>query len=190
MAKKGFTDVTIKLCEKECNFKRVTNETLKKFSEKAEKEYNENVKSFVEEVEVLDDKRESLERKIAIKNKQVAMIENKSDVSDEEYDKVYTILDDIEHYEIELETIKQRLLELGNDNPSKEYNKKADELLAEKVETFLEGITATEFIKNSDPTDRIIAQNLEKYYQQAMVSTKESKIRIMIQEDVENFLKQ
>ena len=38
MAKKEFTDITIKICQRKCNFKRVTNETLTKFAEKAEKE--------------------------------------------------------------------------------------------------------------------------------------------------------
>ena len=82
MAKKEFTDVTIELCEKQLHFKRVTNETLTKFSEKAEKEYEETVKTFVDEVELLDDKRESLEKKIALKEKQVALIEDKHDASD------------------------------------------------------------------------------------------------------------
>ena len=102
MAKKEFTDITIEICQKECSFKRVTNETLTKFSEKAEKEYEETVKEFIENVELLDDKRESLEKKIALKNKQVEIIESKHDASDEEYDKVFTILEDIERLEDEL----------------------------------------------------------------------------------------
>lgn len=188
MAKKEFTDLTIKICQKECHFNRVTNETLTKFSEKAEEEYNNTVKAFVDEVELFDDKRQSLERKIALKQKQVESIENKSDASDEEYDKVFGLLEDIEKYEDELENVKVKLVELGQNSPNKEYAKKANSLLAEKVETFLDGITAKEFLKNSDPVDTIKAQNLEKYYQLAIIGERESKIVQMMKEDVDNFL--
>lgn len=188
MAKKEFTDITIKLCEKDCYFKRVTNETLTKFSDKAEQEYNDLVKTFVDDVELWDGKRESLEKRIALKQKQVEVIENKSDVSDEEYDKLFRILEEIEHEEDELETIKVKLIELSENNPTKEYSTRVDELLAEKVETLLEGITAKEFLKNSDPVDTIKARNLEKYYQLAIVGEREGKILNEMKEDVDNFL--
>ena len=74
MAKRDFTDVTIEICEKSLHFKRVTNETLTKFAEKAEKSYDEMVKSYIEEVEMLDDKRQGLEKRIALKEKQVSII--------------------------------------------------------------------------------------------------------------------
>ena len=189
MAKREFTDVTIQLCEKDLHFKRVTNETLTKFSDKAEKEYEETVKQFVDEVELLDDKRESLEKKIALKTKQVEIIESKEDASDEELDKVFGILEEIERLEDELDTVKAGLIELGKDNPTKEYSKRVDELLAEKVETLLDGITAKEFLTNSDPVDTIKARNLEKYYQLCIVGERESKIIQEIKEDVNDFLK-
>lgn len=188
MAKKEFTDVTIKICEKDLHFKRVTNETLTKFSDKAEKEYEETVKNFVDEVELLDDKRQSLEKRIALKNKQVEIIEAKHDASDEELDKVFHIIDEIEHLEDELDTVKVGLLELSKDNPTKEYSKKVDELLAEKVETLLDGITAKEFLTNSDPVDTIKARNLEKYYQLCIVGEREAKIIQEIKDDVADFL--
>ena len=188
MAKKEFTDITIKMCQKECHFKRVTNQTLTKFSDKAEKEYDESVKSFVEEVELYDDKRESLEKKISLKTKQVGIIENKSDATDDELDKVFGILEEIEKLEDELEIVKVKLMEYSKENPIKEYSKKADELLAEKVETLLDNITAAEFLKNSDPVDTIKARNLEKYYQLAIVGERESKILNEMREDVDNFL--
>ena len=188
MAKKEFTDVTIKLCEKDLHFKRVTNETLTKFSDKAEKEYEDTVKQFVDDVELLDDKRESLEKRIALKTKQVEIIEGKDDASDEELDKVFGILEEIEKLEDELDTVKAGLIELGKDNPTKEYSKKVDELLAEKVETLLDGITAKEFLTNSDPVDTIKARNLEKYYQLCIVGERESKIIQEIKDDVSDFL--
>ena len=150
MAKKEFTDITIKLCQKDCNFKRVTNQTLTKFADKVEKEYNETVKDFINEVEQLDDKRISLQKKIDLKNKQVSLIEKKQDATDDELDKMIDILDDVEHLEEELDIVKTRLVELGNDSPLDEHNKRTDELLAEKVETLLEGITAQEFMELSD----------------------------------------
>ena len=189
MAKKEFTDVTIEMCEKELHFKRVTNETLTKFSDKAEKEYNETVKQFVDDVELLDDKRESLEKKIALKQKQVDLIESKDDATDEGIDKALEILEDIDKLEDELETVKAGLMDLSKDNPSKEYNKKVDELLAEKVETLLDGITAKEFLTNSDPVDTIKARNLEKYYQLCIVGEKKSVIIQEIKNDVADFLK-
>lgn len=190
MAKKEFTDVTIEMCEKELHFKRVTNETLTKFSEKVEKEYNDKVKSYVEEVEVLDDKRESLEKKIALKTKQVELIESKEEGSDEGIDKALEILEEIDKLEDEVELIKIRLMEMSEDNPSKEYNKILDELLAEKVETLLDGITAKEFLKESTPVDTIKARNLEKYYQLCIVGEKKAKIIQEIKDDVADFLKQ
>ena len=90
--------------------------------------------------------------------------------------------------EVELETVKVKLLELGENNPRKEYYAHVDELLAEKVETMLDGITAKEFLKNSDPVDTIKARNLEKYYQLAIVGERESKIVNEMKEDVDNFL--
>jgi len=188
MAKREFTDVAIEICQKKLHFKRVTNETLTKFSEKAEKEYDETVKEFVDKVERLDDKRESLEKKISLKTKQGEIIESKEEPSDEELDKVMSILEDIEHLEDELETVKVSLVELGKDNPTKEYTKKVDELLAEKVETLLDGITAKEFLTNSDPVDTIKARNLEKYYQLCIVGEREAKIRQEIKDDVNDFL--
>lgn len=188
MAKREFTDVTIKLCEKNLHFKRVTNETLTKFSDKAEKEYEETVKSFVEEVELLDDKREGLEKRIALKEKQVSIIEGKQDLSDEELDKLFALIEEIEKLEDELDVVKAGLIELGKDNPTKEYSKKVDELLAEKVETLLDGITAKEFLTNSDPVDTIKARNLEKYYQLCIVGERESKIKQEIKDDVADFL--
>ena len=189
MAKREFTDVTIELCQKQLHFKRVTNETLTKFSDKAEKEYDETVKQFIEDVELLDDKRESLEKKIALKTKQVDLIESKEEGSDEGIDKALSILEEIDKLEDELETVKAGLIELGKDNPTKEYSKKVDELLAEKVETLLEGITAKEFLTNSDPVDTIKARNLEKYYQLCIVGERESKIIQEIKDDVSDFLK-
>ena len=189
MAKKEFTDITIEMCQKKLHFKRVTNETLTKFSDKAEKEYEELVKEFVEEVELLDDKRQGLEKRIALKTKQVDIIEGKEDPSDEELDKVFEILEDIEHLEDELDVVKAGLIKLDEKNPSKEYSKKVDELLAEKVETLLEGITAKEFLTLSDPVDTIKARNLEKYYQLCIVGERESKIVHEIKEDVSDFLK-
>ena len=188
MAKKEFTDVTIELCEKKLHFKRVTNETLTKFSDKAEKEYEENVKNFVDEVELLDDKREGLEKRIALKEKQVSLIESKHDPSDEELQKSFDIIDEIEKLEDELDTVKAGLLALSEKNPTKEYGKKVDELLAEKVETLLDGITAREFLANSDPVDTIKARNLEKYYQLCIVGERESKIIQEIKDDVSEFL--
>ena len=188
MAKKEFTDVTIELCEKKLHFKRVTNETLTKFSEKAEKEYEENVKAFVDEVELLDDKRTGLEKRIALKEKQVSLIESKHDASDDELQKSFEIIDEIEKLEDELDTVKAGLLALNEKNPTKEYSKKVDELLAEKVETLLDGITAKEFLTNSDPVDTIKARNLEKYYQLCIVGERESKIIQEIKDDVADFL--
>lgn len=189
MAKKEFTDITIKICQKECNFKRVTNQTLTEFSDKAEKEYEELVKDFIDEVELLDDKRQSLEKKIDLKNKQVSLIEKKHDASDEELDKMFSILDDVEHYEDELDTVKARLYELSKDSPTKEYSKRVDELLAIKVETLLDGITASEFLELSDPVDTIKARNLEKYYQLCIVGEREARILQEMKEDVDSFLK-
>ena len=188
MAKKEFTDITIEMCEKQLHFKRVTNETLTKFSEKAEKEYEENVKAFVDEVELLDDKRESLEKRIALKTKQVDIIENKSDATDEELDKAFAIIDEIDKLEDELEVVKAGLLDLSDNNPAKDYTKKVDELLAEKVETLLDGITAKEFLSNSTPVDTIKARNLEKYYQLCIVGERQSKIVQEIKDDVNDFL--
>lgn len=188
MAKKEFTDISIEICEKKLHFKRVTNETLLKFSEKAEKEYNDKVKSFIEEVELLDDKRQSLEKKIALNTKKVDIIESKDNPSDTELDKVISIIEEIEHYEDELETVKAGLLKLEENAPMKTYLKRVDELLAEKVETLLEGITAKEFLANSDPVDTIKARNLEKYYQLCIVGERESKINQEIKDDVNNFL--
>lgn len=189
MAKKEFTDITIELCEKQLHFKRVTNETLTKFSDKAEKEYEETVKNFVDEVEMLDEKRQSLEKRIALKTKQVEIIEGKEDASDEEFDKAFHILEEIDKLEDELETVKVGLVDLGKDNPTKEYSKRVDELLAEKVETLLDDITAKEFLTNSDPVDTIKARNLEKYYQMCIVGERESKIKQEIRDDVADFLK-
>lgn len=188
MASKEFTDVTIEICDKELHFKRVTNETLIKFSDKAEQEYNDNVKAFVDEVELLDDKRTSLEKRIALKTKQVDIIESKSDATDEELDKAFAIIDEIDKLEDELEIVKAGLLELSDNNPAKEYTRKVDELLAEKVETLLDGITAKEFLKNSTPVDTIKARNLEKYYQLCIVGEKQSKIIQEIKDDVADFL--
>ena len=164
--------------------------TLTAFADKAEKEYEETVKQFVEDVELLDDKRQSLEKKIALNQKKVDLIESKEYASDEGIDKALEILEEIDHLEDELETVKAGLMELSKNNPSKEYTKKVDALLGEKVETLLEGITAKEFLKESTPVDTIKARNLEKYYQLCIVGEKRSKIIQEIKDDVNDFLRQ
>ena len=189
MAKREFTDVTIEICEKSLHFKRVTNETLTKFAEKAEQSYDEMVKSYIEEVELLDDKRQGLEKRIELKTKQVTIIESKHNPSDDELDKSFELLDEIEKLEDELDVVKAGMLEKSENNPAKEYLKKVDELLAEKVETLLDGITAKEFMTNSDPVDTIKAQNLEKYYQLCIVGEREAVIIQEIKDDVADFLK-
>lgn len=189
MAKKEFTDLTIKICQRECHFKRVTNETLTKFAEKAEKEYEEKVKAFVDEVDLLDNKRQSLENKLKVKQQLVEVIQSKSEPTDDEFDKVIATLEDIEQLEDELETVKTGLIDLNENSPVQDYLKRVDELLAEKVDTFLDGITAKEFLKESDPVDTIKARNLEKYYQLCIVGERESKIVQEMKEDVDNFLK-
>lgn len=189
MAKRDFTDVTIEICEKRLHFKRVTNETLTKFADKAEKSYDEMVKSYIEEVELLDDKRQGLEKRIALKTKQVEIIESKHNPSDDELDKSFELIEEIERLEDELDIVKAGMLEKSENNPAKEYLKKVDELLAEKVETLLDGITAKEFMSNSDPVDTIKAQNLEKYYQLCIVGERESVIIQEIKDDVADFLK-
>jgi len=189
MAKKEFTDLTIKICQRECHFKRVTNETLTKFAEKAEKEYEEKVKTFVDDVDRLDNKRQSIESQLKVKYKLVETIEKKSEPSDKELDNIVGYLKDIEHLEDELETVKAGLMQLNEDSPVQGYLRRVDELLAEKVDTFLEGITAKEFLKESDPVDTIKARNLEKYYQLCIVGEREAKIVQEMKEDVENFLK-
>lgn len=189
MAKREFTDVTIEICEKKLHFKRVTNETLTKFAEKAEKSYDDIVKSYVEEVELLDNKREGLEKRIALKTKQVDIIESKHNPSDEELDKSFELIDEIERLEDELDVVKAGMLEKSENSPARDYLKKVDELLAEKVETLLDGITAKEFLTNSDPVDTIKAQNLEKYYQLCIVGEREAVIIQEIKDDVADFLK-
>ena len=57
------------------------------------------------------------------------------------------------------------------------------------METLLDGITAKEFLANSDPVDTIKARNLEKYYQLCIVGEREAKIREEIKNDVADFLK-
>ena len=189
MAKKKFTDITIKLCQRDCTFKRVTNETLTKFADKAEKEYDEKVKTFMRDFETVDEDRELLEKQLKLLYKKVDILENKEDKSEDEIEDLLGLLDEIGNKESELSLLKAQIVKFNEENPIPEYLKKVDELLAEKVETFLDGITAKQFLKESDSIDTIKARNLEKYYQLAIVGERESVIVQEMKDDVEASIK-
>ena len=185
---KKFTDIEIEICGKKCHFNRVTNQTLTQFSEKAEKDYDEMVKTWTDKADELVFKGEKVEKEIARKEKQMELLEMLEDSSN--VDELLDLNKELSKLDKRLDKIREEIIAHNNKNPVKEYTQKVEVMLAEKVDLLLDDITAKEFEDLATPKDSSIARNLEKYYQMAMIGERTKKIENEIAEDMERFLEE
>lgn len=189
MAKKEtkFTDIPIVVCEKECHFNRVTNHELTIFSQKAEKEYDSMVKVWTAKADELTLKGEKLEKQISRKEKMMELIESQEDYDVKE---LIAINNELTELDKQLNDVTEKLLAHREKNPVREYSNVVDKTLADKVDLLLDNINAKQYLELATPKDVVIARNLEKYYQMAMMGERAKKIEVEIEEDMVRFLKE
>lgn len=185
MAKrKRFTETPISICGKELYFKRCPAKTIKVYDE-AIRDKAKSVEGIQKEREVLVDIIDNAEKMVENIQRKIDLIDRKEDPSDEELDESLSLLD---RQEASFEKLKEAREELSKWDKEHEdsYEKlgvEVNELLAEKVEAMLEGITKEEFLEEYDPVDIKIATNLSKYYELCIIGEKESIIQKHIQKD-------
>lgn len=179
-----FTQTTINFCGKECFFKRCSNETLKSFDEEMEAKIKE-IQPLTDESELINKKGERLEKQIESTERRIRLMEE----NDDDYkailklqDKLDKLLDDQDKY---LEEVKQFNKE--HEGLSDKLESDMNDVLARKVESIVDGITAKEFLEKADAIDYRIAANISKYYEMCMVGERESKIQQEIREDISAF---
>lgn len=186
MAKeKKFTDVEIIVCEKKCHFNRVTNKTLTDFANRAEVDFDNMVKKWTDKSQKLSLESDKLEKEINRKEQRMELLQLKENP---DVDELLKLNDELEVLESKMGDLVEVMNAHLDANPSKQYNEIVDKTLGEKVEILLDNITAEEFESNSTYRDLVIARNLEKYYQMAMMGERPKKIEVEIDEDMKRFL--
>lgn len=181
---KEFTHVAIPLCGDEYFFKRCSNETLKSFDEQMEQKIKET-EPLTREADLINKKGEKLEKQIESTERRIRLMED----NDDDYRAILKLQDKLdkllEEQDKHLEEV--RAFNDEHENASEELGKELDLILATKMETLLDGMTAEHFLKYADPIDQRIGANISKYYEMCMVGERESKILNEIREDVAIF---
>lgn len=182
--RKQFTETPIHLCGKELYFKRCPAKTIRIYDE-AIRDKAKSVEGVQKEREELEEKVENAEKMVKNIQKKIDLIDRKEDPTDEELDASIKLLDKQETYFNELKKVREELTQWDNEheNSFEKIGNEMNELLAEKVEAMLDGITKQEFLEEYDPVDIRIATNLSKYYELCIIGEKESVIQKHIQRD-------
>lgn len=184
---KEFTDITLEFCGKKCHFNRVTNQELTSFAEKAEKDYDEIVKSWTDKSDDLVFEGEKIQKEIERLEERLAThkLADKPDVA-----AMLEIEDKIDKLDDKLNKVTVKIRNHRDSSPINDYAKVIDRTLGEKAELLLDNVTAKEYEKLSTTRDTVIARNLEKYYQMCMMGDRDKKIEVEIGDDMKRFLKE
>lgn len=182
--KKRFTETPISICGKELYFKRCPTKTIKVYDE-AIRDKAKSVEGIQKEREALTDNLDNAEKMVENIQRKIDLIDRKEDPTDEELDESIRLLDKQEASFKQLKDAREELSTWDKEH-EESYNElgvEINELLAEKVEAMLEGITKEEFLEEYDAVDIKIATNLSKYYELCIIGERESKIQEHIRRD-------
>ena len=181
---KEFTQTTINICGGEYYFKRCSNETLKSFDKRMEEKIKE-IEPLTNESEILNKKSERLEKQIESAERRIRLMED----NDEDYTKILKLQDKLDNLLDEQEEHFEKVKQFNEENEGvgDKLDSELNQILAEKMEAVLDGLTAEEFLEKSDGIDQRIAANISTYYEMCMVGERESKIQQQIREDVSSF---
>ena len=187
----GFTQTPIPLCGGEYNFKRCSNETITSFDKRIDEEI-EKFESTQLEANSLNDMTEDIQEEIDSIKRKLKLLSQKSEMTDEDINKAMEFEDKLDELRKELKTHREKIMEFNKTAKEKgtKLGDAINEIIAEKVATMLDGITAKQFLKEYDPIDMHIAGNLAKYYEMCMIGERPSKVKQEIKEDIEEFRKQ
>lgn len=181
---KSFTETPIPLIGKEYYFKRTPNKSIKVFDEKIRDKADE-LKPIEKESTELTNIVENTESRINNLQKKLDLIDRKEDPSDKELDASIKLVDKIEGLYDDLKEAREKVSEFEEEHKDT-YNRigeEMNEILAEKVETMLDGISKQEFLDEYDVVDMRIVTNLSKYYEMCIIGEKASKIQKEIRDD-------
>ena len=181
---KQFTQTAISICGGEYYFKRCSNETLKSFDKRMEDKIKE-IEPLTDESELINKKGERLEKQIESTERRIRLMED----NDEDYkeilklqDKLDKLLDEQDKHLEDVKKFNEEHEGLGD-----KLNDELEQIVAEKMEAILDGLTAKEYLEKADSIDQRIAANISKYYEMCMIGERESKIQNEIREDVSSF---
>lgn len=181
---KKFTETPIPLLGGEHYFNRCPVETLTVYDKKIVDLMNsfdpieKESSKLVEEVELIQNKINTL-------NKKIELIDKKEAPTDEELNFSIDALDKQDKLYDELKKARLAVEEYDNENRdvAENFKKEADRIVAEKIEAMFSDITADEFLKQYDAIDMRIAQNISKYYEMCMLGEREAVIQKEIIKD-------
>ena len=181
---KKFTETPIPLLGGEHYFNRCPVETLTIYDKKLVDLMNsfdpiekESTK-LVEEVELIQNKINTL-------NKKIELIDKKEAPTDEELNFSINALDKQDKLYDELKKARQAVEAYDDEHKdvAETFRKEADRIVAEKIEAMFSDITADDFLKEYDAIDMRIAQNISKYYEMCMLGEREAVIQKEIIKD-------
>lgn len=181
---KTMTETPIEICGKSLYFKRCPNKVIKQYDEKI-RDKAKSIEPLQKEIERKEDRIEMLEKRLSNNQKRVDIISMKEYPSDEELDEADALLQKQEAIFDELAIAKEEADDFAKENMDA-YDKIEEEmnnLLGEKVEAMLEGITKEEFVEDHDIVDLRIATNLSKYYELCIIGERPKKIQEEIKKD-------
>lgn len=184
---KEFTDIEITFCGKKCHFNRVANKDLTSFADKAEKEYDEIVKTWTDKSDDLVFEGEKIQKEIERKERRLEILQM---AETKDVEAMLDIEDELEELDKKLNKVTVKIRKHRDDSPINNYAKIIDKTLGEKAEMLLDNITAKEYADIGTTRDTVIARNLEKYYQMAMMGDRYKKIEVEIDDDMDRFLKE
>lgn len=178
------TETPIKICGRELYFKRCPNNTIKIYDEKIQ-EKAKTIEPLQREIEQLQEDVTQIEKKLQNTERIVELINRKEDPSDEDIDKANQLIEEQDTLYARLKKARQAVMDY-NEEQNDAFTKMDEELLeimGEKVEAMLDGITKEEFIENHDPIDIRIATYLSKYYELCIIGEKPKRIQEEIKKD-------
>ena len=181
---KTMTETPIAICGKELYFKRCPNSVIKVYDEKI-RDKAKSIEPIQREIEHKDDMITMLEKRLANNQKRVDFISMKEYPSDDELDEADSLLQKQESIFDDLMAAKKEANDFAEENRDvfEKIDDEMKELLGEKVEAMLEGITKEEFLENNDVVDIRIATNLSKYYELCIIGERPKKIQEEIKKD-------
>ena len=181
---KKFTETPIPLLGGEHYFNRTSVETLTIYDKKLvelmnsfdpiEKESNR----LIEDVELIQNKINTLNKKIELIDKKEAPSDEELNFSIEALDKQEKLYDDLKKARLAVEAYDEE-----NRDVAEKFKTEADQIVAEKIEALFTDITAEDFLKEYDAIDMRIAQNISKYYEMCMLGEREAVIQKEIIKD-------
>lgn len=180
---KEFTDITLEICGKKCNFKHgIKNKDIKKFAKnknitdmneayKKAMSLTEDVEEIVEEVNLLQEKKQIYQ-----------------DIG--ESNEVLKIIDKIMGLRKKLQKKKEEMEKISEKYDMNNMDELLTDILAEKAEFYLTNITKKEFIDNNTVIDIALMRQIDAIHISCVRGEDETEIMKEIESNIDSFLRE